>query len=86
MAVVHIPSMLRPLAGGALTVRAEGSTLRHVIEALEALHPALRGRITDAGGLRPEVMLAIGGDEQRNLSAPVAPEDDVFILPAIAGG
>ena len=43
-------------------------------------------QVIDAAGIRPEVMIAIGGDEVRNADAAVAPDAEVHLLPAIAGG
>ncbi len=86
MAVVWIPSLLRPLAGGAETVRAPGATLRDVIDDLDRQHPGLRDRILDGAAIRDEIALAIGGDQASGLSQPVGPDEEVHILPAIAGG
>ena len=86
MAVVWIPSLLRPLAGGAETVRASGATLRAVIDDLDRQHPGLRDRILDGASIRDEIALAIGGDQASDPSQPVGPDDEVHILPAIAGG
>lgn len=86
MAVVWIPALLRPLAGGAETVRASGPTLRDVIDDLDRQHPGLRDRILDGGSIRDEIALAIGSDQASGLSQPVGPDDEVHILPAIAGG
>ena len=86
MATVHIPAMLRPLAGGNATVRAEGSTLRAVIADLERQFEGLRGRIVDEAGIRPEIGIAIGAAEAFTLSDPVTEESEVYIIPAIAGG
>jgi molybdopterin converting factor small subunit len=86
MAVVWIPALLRPLAGGAETVRASGATLRDVIDDLERQHPGLRDRILEAGGIRSDVALAVGGAEARDLGRTVGDDDEVHILPSIAGG
>lgn len=86
MAVVWIPALLRPLAGGAETVRASGATLRDVIDDLDRQHPGLRDRILDGGAIRDEIALAIGSDQAVDLSLPVGAEQEVHILPAIAGG
>ncbi len=83
---VMLPALLRPLAGGASSVETTGATLRDVIEDLERQHPALRGRIIDAGVIRPDVMVAVDADEVRDLDAPVPSAGEVHILPAIAGG
>ncbi len=86
MPVVFLPQLLRPLAGGAASVPVEGATLREAVASLERLHPALKGRIVDADGLRPEVFLAVGGEEAFGLDQAVAPEAEVHVMPAMAGG
>lgn len=86
MAVVWIPALLRPLAGGAETVRASGATLRDVIDDLDRQYPGLRDRILEGGLIRDEIALAIGSDQAVDLGLPVGAEQEVHILPAIAGG
>lgn len=86
MATVFIPQLLRDLTGGANKVTAEGSSLRQVIAALDAAHPGIAARIIDAAGVRPEMFLAINGNESFSLEDAVKSEDEVHILPAIAGG
>jgi molybdopterin converting factor small subunit len=86
VAVVWVPQLLRPLAGGAEQVRVAGATLREVIDNLDAQNPGMRDRILDGGMIRDEIALAIGSNQATDLAAPVAPDDEVHILPAIAGG
>lgn len=86
MATVYIPAMLRPLAGGAATVPVEGNTLREILDGLKRIHPAVVERVLDAGGVRPEVFIAIGSAESFSLDDAVTPSDEIHILPAIAGG
>jgi molybdopterin converting factor small subunit len=86
VAVVWIPQLLRPLAGGAEQVRVSGTTLREVIANLDAAHPGIRDRILDVGLIRDEIALAIGSNQATDLNEPVGPDDEVHILPAIAGG
>ena len=86
MPKVHLPALLRPLAGGATWVEARGASLRDVIDDVERRHPGLRERIIDNGAIRPDVMVAIDADEVRDLDAPVPATSEVHILPAIAGG
>jgi len=74
------------MAGGAETVRVSGATLREVIDNLDQQHPGLRDRILDGGLIRDEIALAIGSDQATDLSLAVAADDEVHILPAIAGG
>ncbi len=86
MAVVWIPALMQPLAGGATTVRASGATLLEVINDLDRQHPGFRERLIGGGAVRPEVMIAIGSEEAPGLAAPVGQDDEGHILPAIAGG
>jgi molybdopterin converting factor small subunit len=83
---VHVGSVLRALVGGESAVDAEGATLREVIADLDRRFPGVGERLIDAGGIRPEVMIAIGADETRDPDAPVAPDAEIHLLPAIAGG
>jgi len=86
MAVVWIPSLLRPLTGDASTVRAAGATLRDVIDDLDRQHPGLRDRLIENGVIRSEFALAVGSEEVSDLNAAVGDDTEVHILPAIAGG
>jgi len=86
MAVVWLPSLLRPLAGGAGTVRAAGATLRGVIDDLDRQYPGLRDRLVENGVIRSEIAIAIGSEEVSDLNAAVGDDTEVHILPAIAGG
>ena len=86
MAVVWIPALLRPLAGGQETVRAAGATLREVIDDLDRQFAGFRDRLLENGMIRPEIALAIGGAQAIDLGATVGADDEVHILPAIAGG
>jgi sulfur-carrier protein len=83
---VHLPSLMRPLAGGATWVEADGATLRSVIDDLDRRYPGLRERIIGDGSIRQDVMVAIDADEVRDLDAPVAATSEVHVLPGIAGG
>jgi molybdopterin converting factor small subunit len=86
MATVSIPQVLRPSAEGRSSAEAHGSTVREVIDDLVRQFPGLTDRIVDAEGKRPEIMLAVGADEVFDINQAVAPDAEVFILPAIAGG
>jgi molybdopterin converting factor small subunit len=86
MATVWVPSLLRPLCGGAHTVAATGATLADVIDDLDARYPGVAARLVDAGRLRPGLAVWIDGDEADSLRATVAPTSEVQIVPAIAGG
>lgn len=87
---VRIPTTLRPLAGGNSTVQVEGTTLREVIDALDAAHPGLRDRVLDeSGNQRRFVNLFVSDDDSRylqGLDTPVPAGETVSIIPAVAGG
>ena len=86
MATVHIPALLQPLAGGLQTMEAAGSTLREVLADVVRQQPKLEHRISDATGILPEIMIAIGDTEAKFVDVPVPEGADVWILPSIAGG
>jgi sulfur-carrier protein len=96
---VHLPHHLRTLAGVEDEVRVEAAgdtpTIEGVIEALEVLHPALRGTIREHGGGPRRAYLryfACGEDLSHEapdhpLPEPVLRGEEPFqIVGAIAGG
>jgi molybdopterin converting factor small subunit len=88
---VRIPTILRPLTGGAAEVDVEGAdTLAAVIDRLEADHPGLRTRVLDDDGkLRRFVNVYVNDDDVRFASGLDTPTPDgasVSIIPAVAGG
>ena len=86
MPAVIIPALLRPLAGGASRVEAEGTTLREVLNDLERQHPGILERVLDGGRVRDELFIAVGGEEVKSLNVAVPPGAEVHLLPAVAGG
>jgi molybdopterin synthase sulfur carrier subunit len=87
---VNLPTVLRSHAGGAKVVTAEGSTVGEVLAALVTEYPGLAGQVVDdAGSLHKFVNVYVNDDDVRYLSAldtPVKGDDDISILPAVAGG
>ena len=90
MSTVFIPTVLRPNVGGAKTLDLGGETIRGVVDELVTRHPALRQQLlTDQGDLNRFVNVYINGQDVRylaGLDTPVAPADEVRLLPAMAGG
>ena len=84
---VKLPTVLRPLAGGAERVEVEGATVGEVFAALD---PPLRRRLTDEqGAVRRHVNIYLGNDNIRDLdglSTPLKDGDELMILPSVAGG
>lgn len=90
MSTVFIPSVLRANVGGVKSLDIEGVSIRGVVDALVAQHPALKSQLlTDDGDLNRFVNVYVNGQDVRylaGLDTPVAPADEVRLLPAMAGG
>ncbi len=88
MAVVFIPASMRTLTGGVDRVTVQGSSLRQIVNNLEAAYPGMGARIVVDGQVRPEIAVAIDGDtcEEGALLEPVKEDSEVHFLPSIAGG
>jgi molybdopterin synthase sulfur carrier subunit len=88
MATVYIPALLRDLTRGQEKVSLQASTLRQVIEQLDALFPGIKTRLCEPdGALRAGMAVAV--DTQLATLAllqPVAETSEVHFVPAIAGG
>ncbi|AKF06813.1 ubiquitin-like small modifier protein 1 [Sandaracinus amylolyticus] len=86
---VRIPTPLRTLTGGQDEVKAEGTTVRAVIDHLEAQYPGLKDRVCDDKGVRRFVNVFLNEEDIRfldGLDSAVKAGDSVEIIPAIAGG
>lgn len=90
MSIVFIPAVLRANVGGAKSLELEGDSIRGLVDALVARHPALGSQLlTDDGQLNRFVNVYVNGQDVRYLSGldtPVAATDEVRLLPAMAGG
>jgi len=90
MSTVFIPSVLRGSVGGVKSLEVEGDSIRTVVDGLVERHPSLGGQLlTDDGDLNRFVNVYVNGQDVRYLSGldtPVAPTDEVRLLPAMAGG
>ena len=89
-ATVRIPAPLRPFAGGADEVVAQGETVGEVFEALAATHDGLVERILDGEGqLRNFVNVFVDDQNVRSLNglqSEVKTGALIHIVPAVAGG
>ncbi len=90
MATILIPAPLRRLTGGQARVQVPASSVADLLNRLEGAHPGMRSYLCDdAGALRAYVNLFVNNTEVRQLSGlgtPLAPDDEVTIIPAMAGG
>jgi molybdopterin converting factor small subunit len=87
---VFIPSVLRANVGGVKSLDIDGDSIRAVVSGLVERHPSLGGQLmTQDGDLNRFVNVYVNGQDVRylaGLDTPVAPTDEVRLLPAMAGG
>ena len=89
MAIVRIPTPLRPHAGGQDRVETAGATVGEILANLGTAFPTLRERLFDGEELRRFVNVYLNNEDIRyldDLATPVAENDEVSIIPAVAGG
>lgn len=90
MAHFRIPGPLRRLSDGHTTVDVQATNLVGAIVALDAQYPGFKDRLLDENGeLRQFVNIYLNDEDVRlgpGLSAPVDEEDEISIVPAVAGG
>lgn len=87
---VRIPTPLRNLTGDLEVVEAHGATIAEIIDDLQGKYPGLKERICDeAGVLRRFVNVYLNDEDIRfkdGANTPVQDNDELSIIPAIAGG
>lgn len=87
---VRVPSALRKLTNGRAELKAEGATVRELLDHLGRENPNLIARIMgDDGDVREFLNVFVNGADIRfeeNLDTPVGAGDEVSIVPSIAGG
>ncbi|MEM9045671.1 MAG: MoaD/ThiS family protein [Pseudomonadota bacterium] len=78
---VELFGSLRRHAGGAATVQVEAATIRDLLKGLGAAYPGL------APQLKRGVSVSIDGKIYTEaMFQPISPENEVVLLPRIAGG
>ena len=90
MATVRIPTPLRKLTNGLEEVQVSGANIAAVITQLESQYPGIKERICDDQGNVRRFVNIFANDEDirfmQNLETPVKDNDEISIVPAIAGG
>ncbi len=89
-AKVRIPTVLRPAMGGQTTIIVEGSTIGEVLGRITTDYPAVKGQLVNEDGtLHRFLNVYVNDDDVRYLGgvdALVADNDEITLLPAVAGG
>ena len=87
---VKIPTPLRKLTKGETSVDTDGSTIGAIVASLESSFPGMRERLLDdEGELRHFVNIYLNGEDVRyldGLNSSVGDNDELSIVPAVAGG
>jgi Molybdopterin converting factor, small subunit len=86
----RIPGPLRRLSDGQTTVDVKATDLSTAIAALDARYPGFKDRLLDEKGeLRQFVNVYLNDEDVRlgsGLKAKVSANDEISIVPAVAGG
>lgn len=87
---VKIPTPLRSLTDDADLVTGEGGTIAALVESLESSYPGMKERLCEESGeLRRFVNIYVNGEDVRfldGLATALGEDDEVSIVPAVAGG
>jgi molybdopterin synthase sulfur carrier subunit len=89
MPAVRIPPTLRADVGGSRELEARGDTVAEVIDDLVERFPTLGSQLLENGELASYVNVYLGGEDIRTrdgLDTPVRGDDQLILLPAMAGG
>lgn len=87
MATVFIPSLMQKLSDGKSRVEIEGSSVRQIVNNLEAEYPGFMERLVDDGRIKGNISVAIDGEiTPLGMLEKVGEDSEVHFLPAIGGG
>ena len=88
MATVWIPSPFTSLTHGEKIIRANGATVKDLVEALDHAYPGLKDAIIEDGiVLKRGIAVVVDGNVvQKGLLHPVTCDSEVHFIPAIGGG
>ena len=90
MSTGRIPPTLRASTGGAKLVTVDSGSVRDVVTALVAVHPALGSQLLSADGDLNRFVNAFLNDidirHLQSLDTAVGDADTLVLLPAMAGG
>jgi molybdopterin converting factor small subunit len=90
MAILRIPTPLRPYASGQSEIQVQSDTVGGALDELTTLHPALKKHLfTEDGELRTYVNLFLNDEDIRQMqgvNTELKSSDRLMIIPSIAGG
>ncbi len=84
---VCVPTQLRVYTGGKAEVVAVGETLGALLSDLDRRYPGFRRHVVDEQDrVRRHILLYLQGEREEDLTAPVPPGAELFIIGALSGG
>ncbi len=86
---VKVTANLQKLVGGQRSVRAEGNTVREILDDLERRHPGFKNMVVADGQIHRFVNVYLNDEDVRfldQLDTRLSEGDVVSVLPALAGG
>jgi molybdopterin synthase sulfur carrier subunit len=90
MATIFVPTPLRKVTGGQGKIQVRAETLQQAFDAAENTYPGFRERILDTDGeIKRFINVFVNGVDVRKLqgrATPVNEDDQVAVIPAMAGG
>ena len=87
MATVFIPSLMQKLSDGKSRVEIEGSSVRQIVNNLDAAYPGFKERLVEDGRIKGNISVAIDGEiTPLGMLEKVGENSEVHFLPAIGGG
>lgn len=87
MATVFIPSLMQRLSDGKSRVEIEGSSVRQIVNNLDAEYPGFKERLVEDGRIKGNISVAIDGEiTPLGMLEKVGENSEVHFLPAIGGG
>lgn len=89
MAIISIPTPLRPYTGEQAKVEVNGGTVGEALQDLVTQYPDLNPHLYNEGQLRSFVNIFLGEEDIRYLDGEgteVREDDKLKIIPSIAGG
>jgi MoaD family protein len=86
---VKVTANLQKHVGGQRSVKAEGGTVREVLDDLDERHPGFRDMVVADGRIHRFVNVYLNDEDVRflqQLDTPLTEGDVISVLPALAGG
>ncbi|MEK6978067.1 MAG: MoaD/ThiS family protein [Candidatus Hydrothermarchaeota archaeon] len=89
MAIVRLSTPLRKFNQGKPEVEAMGSTLKEVLQNIDASNPGFADKVLEKGEIKRFVNIYVNNEDVRlgkGLETQIGEKDVISILPAVSGG